>query len=246
MAGNLHGCLRRLIVAAVCLLAPPALASGELVVISIEGSILGVKEGQMIAPGKQLTLPPASTLRLLSSAGKVTMLKGPFSGALPGAEDVRADTTGESQDITKLAQFLTERPKATTALGTMRSLGPSKQAQGAKDPWLIIAGQSGEQCARPPKTELWRKNAKADETLILQSKEGISAKFTWPAGKNSLELAREFALDGETVQVTLGKRKSAITLHLLPMWLNNHFEIVNWMIKKDCRRQADHYLSLLQ
>ncbi|TAN46728.1 MAG: hypothetical protein EPN26_14810 [Rhodospirillales bacterium] len=236
--------LRHLVTTLFCLLAVPAMAE-ELIVVSFKGKIPGLKDGLVLLPGDTVNLPAASSVRLLSASGKVVSIEGPYSGSVAAAEENKA-APGSQPGVARLAKFLTERQMTSQALGTMRSASDKPSQKQPKDPWQIVFGENGAQCARLPKVEIWRRDNRAKDTLTLRSRDGITAKFLWPAGENSIEMTREFTLDGETVEASMGKKKHSIAVHLLPMELDNPFEIANWLIEKDCTRQAEIYLSQIQ
>ncbi len=242
-----------LIAAGIGLMTTAALAEGELVIISVTGLVPDLREGQAVAAGAAIRLPPASTVRLLAASGKVVTVQGPFSGPVPLPSDTKP-AGGGTPGLARLARFLTERPVETEgSLGVMRevSLGAARpdelrpRLREPSDPWQVVAEESGAQCARPPAVDLWRKDAGTAATLERPAPPGPAAKTAWPAGKNRLGLPPEFAVDGSTLRVTLGGRTNAITLHLLPTSLSNPVEIVNWMIDKNCHRQAALYLEKL-
>ncbi len=236
--------LTHLIAAGFCLASAMALAAGELVVISVTGLVPDVQEGQTILPQSPIRVPPASTVRLLSASGKVIAIQGPYSGPALAQAEAKSATDG-SPGVAKLAKFLTERQMAGGALGTMRSAAAPNKAREPQDPWMVAIEDSGAQCARPQKVDLWRKEARATETLLLRSAGGAQAKLSWMAGDNSQELGREFVSDGQSFQAALGSRTSAITLHLLPPSLANPVDIAAWLIEQGCRRQAELYLDKL-
>ncbi|MBI4970119.1 MAG: hypothetical protein HZC25_18545 [Rhodospirillales bacterium] len=224
------------------LFALAAQAEGELVVIGITGDLPGLKVGQTIAPGSPIALPAATSLRLLSAAGKTITLTGPYSGPLAAP----AESGSAGTDLARLAKHLTERPLATSALGTVRSAAiPHGMLREPADPWMILIHESGPQCARPPKATLWRRDARADETMFLRAESGATIKDRWPAGEHGRDLPGDLLADGQVVQAALGSRTSLVTLHLLPADQTQPVAIAAWMAEKGCRAQLERFLGAL-
>ncbi|MBI4966824.1 MAG: hypothetical protein HZC25_01770 [Rhodospirillales bacterium] len=240
-------------VAALVFLASAAFAQGELVILSVTGLVLDLREGQSVAAGATIRLPAASTVRLLAASGKVVTVQGPFAGPVPLPDDVKPAESG-TQGLARLARFLIERPQGTEAslgavrevsLGAVRLTEPARPSREPSDPWQVVAEEAGAQCARPPEIVLWRKNAGPAAPYEMRAQPGPSVKAVWPEGEYRQSLRPEFAVDGMKLQVTLGGRASAITLHLLPPALTNPVDIANWMLDKGCHRQAALYLEKL-
>jgi hypothetical protein len=224
------------------LFALAARAEGELVVIAVTGDLPNLKVGQTVKPGSPIALPAATTLRLLSAAGKTITLTGPYSGPLAAP----AEPGGAGTDLARLAKHLTERPLATGALGTVRSAAlPHAMLRDPSDPWMIVIHDSGPHCARASKATMWRRDARADEAIQMRAESGATVKDRWPAGEHGRDLAGELLADGQVLQAALGSRTSLVTLHLAPADLQNPIAIATWMIDKGCRAQLDRFLGAL-
>ena len=225
-----------------CLL-PLAVAAAQFqyVVIAVTGSVPDIKEGKQINAGETIMLPPATSIRLLSATGQMLSLSGPFSG--PVAAPAPGAPAGDGQVITRLAKFLSERQPTTSALGAMRSV---VQLREPSDPWHIVIDDSGIQCGRPPRVEIWRKDARTETHLQLSSAGGEAARIAWPKGHNTLPLPAKFVVDQSTFQAAMGDRVTAVKLHLPPAALSNPAEIADWMVRVGCRRQVALFLETLR
>lgn len=228
-----------------CLLPLAAAASqSQYVVIAVTGPVPDIKEGQRINAGETIMLPPATSVRLLSATGQMISLNGPFSGPLaapsPGAP------AGDSQVITRLAKFLSERQVTTSALGAMRSVVLTTHLKEPSDPWHIVIDDSGVQCGRPPHIQIWRKDARTEAHLQLSSAGSDATRIAWPKGQNALPLPAQFVVDQSTFQAAIGDRVTAVRLHLPPAALSNPAEIADWMVRVGCRRQVALFLETLR
>jgi hypothetical protein len=219
-------------------------AETRYVVIAVTGLVSDIKEGQTIDAGTSITLPPATSVHLLSATGQMVFLDGPFSGQV--AAPSSAAPAGDGQVIARLAKFLSERRVATSALGATRSGVTAPQAREPADPWQIVVDESGGQCGRPSHVQLWRKNAAAEVKVRLSSTRADPVRAAWPRGQNALLLPAQFAVDQSTFQAGIGDRVTTIDLHLAPANLSNPAEIADWMVRVGCRRQALLFLETLR
>ena len=223
-----------------------AAAAAELqyVVIAVTGPEMNIKEGQRIDAGKTITLPPETSVRLLSATGRMISISGPFSG--PVAAPETGAPAGDAQVVARLAKFLSERPAATSALGAMRSVPLTAHTKEPSDPWHIVISESDIQCGRPPHIQMWRKDARKEAHLQLTSAGGDAVRVVWPKEQNTLPLPAQFVVDQSSFQAVVGNQVMTVRLRLSPEALSNPAEIADWMVATGCKRQAILFLETLR
>jgi len=226
-----------IVIAATALTASLSLAA-ELVVISSSSS--NFKAGEVIESTADITLAKDATIILISESGKTYLLKGPRSGP------VQIGTTTEKNTnlISSLKKILTRKKTQSETLGVTRSVNWPIVP---RNPWAIIAGQSGKYCvtlSRP--VVLWRAAANKTRTLILtNTATDMRVKTVWHSGQNTIHWPQLLPLiDGATYRVDLAgdNRVSNLNISIVPR-LPTMAHTAVWMAENGCEKQAARVLA---
>jgi len=218
--------------------------AGQLVVI--DSSAPGLTPGAILDDSKPIELAAGTTVTLVSESGKVTNLKGPFSG-LPGPAGKSAGGGSGGGSLTASLAKLVGGQSATSKLGVMRS----NKAQVPSDPWALNVERTGNHCARSGSApELWRSKAVKAITLTLKLlPKGARSSTGWPAGAERIGWPGEVALkDGGKYMARMSGKTSAarLVIHLVPADLPTDAHRAVWMAGKGCIGQARALLAGLR
>jgi hypothetical protein len=211
--------------------AAPAAAAADLIVVEARG--VAYKPGQKIDDTKKLTLADGQKVKLVAANGRMLNLVGPYD-EVPSAEGTSEDTLTKATAL--LEAMKVQKAARLTEIGTVRDPGVD-----LPDPWLLNADGGGSVCVREGQPLVfWRKNASIAETFVLTpSDRSWSARYTWPAGQDRLEMPRLFPLrDKGTFVIELGGKPVAITFNIIPASVPNDAVRAAWMSAKDCAVQA--------
>ena len=115
--------------------AAPGIAA-ELVITKL--TIIGLEPGMVVDGGQELTLRKGHKLSLISPAGKLINLTGPFKG-LPNASQ---KSSGAGKLVTALATLISGQQQGSTPLGAIRAGLSSRRV----DPFPIDITADGDQC----------------------------------------------------------------------------------------------------
>ncbi|MGF1640289.1 MAG: hypothetical protein ACFCUO_05015 [Rhodospirillales bacterium] len=228
------------------LLVPTSGETSQLVVI--QSSNDQILAGQLVDGAKPLSLPAGVEITLVGEDGKMTRLKGPFSG--PPLPSAAAD--GDPKVVAALSRLFVAGGPGTTSLGVFRGYGATADAQGGNPPdvWAVNVYRSESLCVPEGSTPtLWRPDPGRDLSLIVlhlsTGKEGIVGfpatvhQQPWPAGVPLLDGGEYSLRDG----ANMWERK--LVLKVVPNGLPSEAHGVAWMADNGCLRQAQARLESL-
>lgn len=217
---------------AVALLAPgPAASAGELIVVEARG--VSFKPGQKIDDSQKLTLRDGQRLTLIAANGRTLKLAGPYDQA-PSAEGAAEDTL--SKATAAFDALKVQKTARLTEIGTVRAVFNE-----VPEPWVLDAEHEGNLCVREgERLVFWRKNAgAASEFVLTPSDRSWSARNTWPAGADRLEIPTLFPIrDKASYVVRLGGKEVSVTLNVIPAVASSDAVRASWMYQKGCMAQA--------
>ena len=224
--------------------------AGQLIVIDSTAPELA--PGQVVDGSKVLGIAAGARVTLIAEDGRVTMLKGPFSGR-PGAGP---SAPGGSGLIDSLSRLVGGRSAASGALGVMRG---SRIANPA-DAWTVNLGRSVDVCVRAGATPVLRgKKSRMARILTVKAlPDGAGKSVEWPAGRDRIGWPEGLAItDGGRYLVRVSSRKSlagmsgrtaetTLVTHLVPGGLPSDAHRAAWMADIGCIGQARALLAGLR
>lgn len=215
-----------------------ALASDMVVVSSTSSEI---SSGQIIRDGTTLELSAGTSVSLISPAGQMHHLEGPFSG-IPGQGIV---TSEDTSIVASLSNLFSNADDKSSDLGAMRAF----QSDNMYEPLSVNVTLAGKQCI--PANEhplLWRPKTSKSTMLFVESMGGSgAAEMEWSSDDRTLKWPPEIALqDGQTYSFylkTLDVRRE-ITLVFTPDTFASLPHKAIWMADHGCVRQAKLLLTM--
>ena len=228
--------------AAVAMLVLPATTSvaGTTDMLILASASPELPEGGVIDGTQSLTLPKGVTLTLLSQAGEMLRLAGPYSGA-PMAESVPDDRGLGERMFAAMSRLLMGGSKNMGTLGVTR--GDTKLAD---DISLVNAGASTTHCLPAGAVPvLWRPVADKDMRFSMKLARGKRVKTTWPAGQDTLPWPEKVPLRNDGTYVMSGKGIVGykLKIRMMPDDLPTVYHRIGWMAENGCRRQARKELA---
>ena len=142
--------------AATLLSVPGAVPAAQMVVVA--STVPDIAPGRTIDGDKPLDIPVGAQLTVISQAGKMLKLEGPYSGAPGGGGG------SDPKLLASLSRLLQGPAQESGALGAMRSVS----AGDPLDPWSVDITRTGTHCFSPGATlALWRENAAAASQVTV-------------------------------------------------------------------------------
>lgn len=235
--------MRRFIVAVVLLLLNGQLnAEDGLVVIS--SSHPDIKKGEIINSTQTIELQSGESLKLLSSAGGIIQVQGPYSGAI--AFESKASDSSVLESVSELVK----NSKSTDfTLAIFRNASVTTPTY-RPDIWGIDIRKSGNYCLRPDKPiHLWWPQALPGELITLtNTTTSESIEMEWPDRKKYTTWPDLLLVnDRVTYSVTNNgiALQSELKLQLLPTDLKDDMGRIAWMSEQDCTKQAIRLLGTI-
>jgi hypothetical protein len=219
-----------------------AVSAGQFVVIEASG--VDLSPGQVVDGGQPLTLPAGAKVKLISEAGQLTAIEGPFSGP-PDVSGGKAN--GDAGLVSSLAQLVGGKPAQSAALGVMRA-GVSDLPPG---PWVVDLRRSGSHCVQKGESPvLWRSDSDKTGTLSLKAlPKGARAKVRFKAGVAEGEWPADVTISdwGQYLARMTGRATaSKVVLRLIPSDLPTDAHRAAWMADMGCTAQAKQLLSAMR
>lgn len=218
----------------------PAEAAAEYVIIAADGTGAAYAPGSQLSAGQTIKLPDGARVTLLSKAGTVVKLKGPYSGSLPAnsAGGVGSDTLS---DIASLV---------TRTVNRSRTLGATRSATGQRRPdthWHANIARTRNVCAKLNSATLWRKRAKTPAAIAIAGPGVTPTSLIWKAGNHSLALPSAALRSNAEVTIITGGRALKLKLHIAPSSIDfeNKTELLAWMANHNCADQAAQLIRRL-
>lgn len=221
---------------------PPSSGASELVVIVSNDPEFEV--GVVLDGNKPVEIAAERSLVLISSAGKVISLSGPY-------HDIPDPSGPNSGDrlVGSLSQLLGKKANPPTALGATRGL-PRRSPAGRPDIWGIDIARAGTYCLRADRpTMLWWAAARSFDVVSLSRTDNNtdSVELRWQRGERALAWPKSLVpVDGATYVARFwaddsGERLTTITMP--PLETDAHRAA--WMAEHGCTGQALKVLSAL-
>jgi len=152
--------------------------------VVIESTATKINVGAMLSPEFNLELNNQEKLTLISEAGEVHVMKGPFRGSLGKLQSQQADPASIGM---VLGRILNARSDDLRTLGTVRRLGSSINVFLAQDNQamnLVSAEHDGVQCVVSGQPiQLVREQPEVGEQAQLRVADGAYQPLGWPAGQ---------------------------------------------------------------
>lgn len=221
-----------------CLATAEARADKLLVVASTMPTLA---VGNLIDGARALTVPPGTSVTVISQSGRTTTLSGPFAGK-PGDGEGASDP-----DLLSELQRLLTAPTEVALIGSVRA-NPLGEPD---DPWAMDVSRSGSHCIRAEgRPNLWRPSAEKATSLSLKLR-SPRQKVTvhWPRGAATVAWPEELPLLPDVVYVARlkgGKTAKLLQLSVVPDGLPSEAHRAAWMAKAGCEVQAKKLLTSLR
>jgi len=208
----------------------------DLVIIAVSGPTSNFERGQILDEQSRLDLQEGTGLSLMTQAGEVIELKGPFLGQIP-TENKPSSEENESF-LSTVSNLILGVKKQSTVIGAARRTLPIELAD--KNHLLINVDSSGNRCIPNDGAHFWRKNNSQMIDVSLRSDSARLTGIKWPENSNLLALPKAFHVDGDLLVVRLGKEPRRLILHVQPQDLDGEQigHVLKWMLSMGCERQA--------
>lgn len=218
------------ILAVVLVLAAPAAAANELVVVDAKG--VDLAPGAKVDGTKVLQLGAGARVTLVAADGRTVKLKGPYEEA-PAPAAGQVASMGDA-----LKNLMNQRGAGTAQLGVVRAAGDAPELP---EPWIVDVGRSGPRCLAGDATPvLWGpKFGETTELSIEPTDRSWRAKGSWPAQADRLALPTRIPfVDGGSYKVGVGGNAANVLIHRMPASIADPLVQAAWMIEKGCEDQA--------
>ncbi len=200
--------------AALAILCAPAWAQDYVV---INSSVPAVAKGTTLAKDGKLDVPAEGRVVLITAAGQVITVKGPFSGPPPAAAGPGVPGNDAAKALSSLFN------KQQTEVGVARAIESHWRDDAVTTPadvFAIDASDGGDTCLPDASHAMVMHDPAADGAMTVKSLTGAGeAKLTWAKGAVRQAWPASFPLaDGDMVSFELsGQDVAAIaTIHIVP------------------------------
>jgi hypothetical protein len=222
------------------LLHGPSGAETGLVVITSTHST--IEKGAIIKPTQVIKLESGESLKLLSAAGKVYLLQGPYNGI------VKPGTKSDNDSTLKSVSELLKNSKSTDFTLAIFRNASAATPEYRPDIWGVDIRESGKYCLRPDlPIYLWWPNATSGALITLtDTTNSRSVEMVWPTRQNHTKWPEVLTVN-EMVVYSVENNKSTggseFEIQLLPANLKSEMEFVARMSDRSCMRQAKRLLG---
>ena len=211
-------------------------ARAEIIVVAVDGAD-GFAPGDTLDRTVPLVLPAGARLTLLSKAGELSTLDGPYDGLI-GALQFGAESDGNDDDWGAVKAFLGQENDP------LKVVGASRNADGDVPPtpgvWHVSIDSSGPRCTRADALTFWRRNT--DETLSLSLRNASSKikGLAWAAGQEFLTVPRGFSIETGRMIVSSENGLRELELHVIENaeYGKSNGRLFAWLVRSGCTRQA--------
>lgn len=221
-------------------LASPAMA--EIIVVATSGDA-GLQAGQKLDPTDQISLQQGARITILSKAGAMRVIDGPYSGPVDAQDEApKAGTAVAQWDAVKT--FLGDPDARTEVVGASRSAKVNLFAAPSSI-WDVSVDSSGPRCTRASGLVLWRKNPTLPLTVSVRGPGVRVTDLDWPKGDNALALPESFAPEDGRMVVSLDGNLRELSVKVLPKELENAApgQLLVWLVDNKCARQAQALIA---
>ena len=233
----------RILIALLLLSASQILAAGNGLVV-ISSNHAAIERGDIIAVGQVIELPAGKSLRLISAAGNVFDVQGPYQGVIEIERD------GADETVLKSVSRLVKDSKATDfTLATFRGRTLASLAE-RHDIWGIDIRKSGNFCLRAssPVYLWWPQASRYEQVTLTNLDSAQEVQVKWPSGKKRAPWPEAMALDLSSVYSAKSDQTlspNEIKLIRLPADIDDSMAVVAWMSDHNCRNQAVRLLGAI-
>ena len=220
----------------------------NMVVFESQGGAL--QPGQVVDASQPLTLTEGQSISLISDAGQVVRLQGPYAQAPLSAD---ANQAGGVKDA--LAHLMSASGSESSSFGVARSADDVFKMAGEQkwlpDPWLINATEAGDQCHRAgTPVVFWRPDSSNEvgvQIRIGKEDKLWQAQARWAGGKSKLATPPSIPQqDGAVYNIQLDEAEVSTTVHLIPEAVTAEPAVAAWMREKGCKNQSLAMIKNLQ
>jgi len=214
-------------------------AAEKLVVIAATLADQRITTGALLGGGDEVVLQDGERLTLMAEDGTITTLSGPRAGAVIAGAAAAKDGDWPA-GLTRVAGFVSGAGGQTNVLGASRDPDAMQGIAIQESLWHVNVDSSGERCLKPGELTLWRRNAERPASVTVRGERERLPQKDWAEGDNTMTLPARLAQDGDRLVLSLDGMPRRYTLHVLPETIGaDHWgPILQWMIAKDCKRQA--------
>jgi len=235
--------MRRLIIAVILLflIGPLAADDGLVVISSIHSTI---KKGAIIRSTQTIELQSGESLKLLSSAGGIIQVQGPYSGAI--AFESKASDSSVLESVSELVK----NSKSTDfTLAIFRNSSVTTPTY-RPDIWGIDIRRSGKFCLRRnlPIHLWWPQALPGDSITLRDTTNSLSIEMEWPDRKKYTPWPEKLPVNDGVIYSVKNNEASLFSefkLQLLPTDLEDNMEQIAWMSDHDCKKQAIRLLGTI-
>ena len=225
------------------LLMLPASVVGAAQLVVVDSTAADLKPGTVLDSAKPVQVPAGAIVTVVGDDGKVSTLKGPFSGTVAGSGGGKADPSL----VAALSKLVTPGGSGQTPLGAMRGGKPP----GSPGPWDIDVLKAGSYCVPAKATPmLWRGEAdKAGSATLHLLPGGEKVTVEFAAGAASVAWPKNLPLKDDAQYLAKTSWRTAvakIAIFLVPDGLPSDAHRVVWMSNQGCGQQARALLATLR
>jgi hypothetical protein len=235
--------MRKLLTVMILLLSSVALGAetGLVVISAIHATIV---KGTIIKPTQTIELKSGESLKLLSSAGGIIQVQGPYSGAI-----VFESRSGDSSVLESVSELVRNSKSTDFTLAIFRNSSVTTPTY-RPDIWGIDIRKPGKYCLRPDQPiHLWWPQASPGDLLTLTDiTNSLSIEMEWPDRKNYTTWPKLLPVN-DRVNYSVKNNEAALfsefEIQLLPTNLKDDMEQIAWMSDHDCKKQAIRLLGTI-
>jgi hypothetical protein len=207
----------------------------DLVVVEAAG--IEMAPGDRVGSSVLLDLSEGQHLTLISTAGVILTIDGPYEGSPAGVQV-------EGTDFASRLRNLLVEDDGRNDIGATRA----GQLAPLPEPWLFDVSHTGNVCLLDGSTPvLWRASSNANSDFAVTSVDHTwRAQLRWPAGLDRITADTGLPIRaGATYLMILDGEQSALAVKSVPSTLDNDLMRVAWMVEMGCEAQAQALMRLL-
>lgn len=222
-------------------------SAADLVVIASTGAPEAMKPGTILASSATITLPKGAKLTLISQAGEISHIAGPYKGKPPKAGEDKDSASSTAVALNTIADAVTGRKAQSDAVGAVRKVAVGRETARVGGIWPLNVDSSGPRCLLAAGNHLWRRDPSRQTEVSLRGSGGRALGIIWKSGDRRLAIPDNILGDGERLAVSVGKSVRRFDVYVLPddIGTRRHGRVLNWLISVGCRRQAHELIDIL-
>jgi hypothetical protein len=235
--------MRIFILTIIVLLSNPILAAESGLVV-IASSHPDFQKGMIIDHTQTFKLESGESIKLVSSAGKVTLLQGPYSGTI--IFDSKPDDNSVLQSVSDLVKG-SQSTDFTLAIFRNSSVPALTDRL---DIWGVDIRESGSYCVREsqPVYLWWPRPVDEASVILSRLSNALSTEIKWPGKIKYVAWPETIPLNDKadySIVSDAASQEITVEVSLIPANIESEMEIVAWMSDRDCRKQATRLLGKL-